>query len=131
MAAEMGVVMHQPAVQPYTRLAHEAAVFARCLDKGGDMADAIFRAHWVEGRDIGQIEVLCDLALKAGIDPVEMRVALEKGTVRDQVAEELKQSKINLIDAVPYYSFDGKYAARGLQREDELRRAIARCRSST
>lgn len=128
MAAELGVEMNQPPVQPLTRLAHEAAAFARQLGREAEMADAIFKAYWVHGRDIGQVEVLCDVALTAGIDPVQMRAALDEGTMRSQVEEELRQSRIQMIDAVPFFIFDGKYSARGLQREEELRRAIARCR---
>lgn len=128
MAAELGVEMHLPPVQPLTRLAHEAAAFARLLGKEAAMADAIFKAYWVEGRDIGQVEVLCDVALKVGIDPVQLRAALDEGVARNQVEAELRQARINLVDAVPFYIFDGKYSASGLQREEALRRAIARCR---
>ena len=128
MAAELGVEMHMPSVQPHTRLAHEAAVFARQVGKGAEMADAIFRAYWVDGRDIGQPEVLADVALQVGIDPVELRGALHEGTVRGQVEAELRQARIDLIDAVPFFIFDGKYTARGLLHEADLRRAIARCR---
>ncbi|HWI62474.1 MAG TPA: DsbA family protein [Symbiobacteriaceae bacterium] len=128
MAAELGVEMHQPTAQPYTRLAHEAALWARQLGKGQEMADAIFRAHWVDGRDIGQPEVLADLALQVGLDPVELRGALHEGAAREQVEAELRQAAIHLIDAVPFFIFDGKYTARGLLSEADLRRAIARCR---
>jgi len=128
MAAELGVEMHLPPVRPRTRLAHEAAFFARQQGKEAAMAAAIFRAYWVQGRDIGQVEVLCDIALQAGLDPVELRGALEGRTVREQVDAELRMAHINMIDAVPHFVFDGKFAASGLQQEAALRRAIDRCR---
>ena len=128
MAKELGVEMKLPAHQPLTRLAHEAAAFARAIGKGAELADGLFKAYWIESRDIGAVEVLCDIALNAGIDPVEMRGALEGRSQRDQVEGELRLAQQYRITGVPFFIFDGKYAASGLQREEQLRRAIAMCR---
>ncbi|MDF2630647.1 MAG: disulfide bond formation protein DsbA [Symbiobacteriaceae bacterium] len=128
MARDLGVEMRMPTHEPQTRLAHEAAAFARSIGKEAELADAIFKAHWVHGRDIGRVEVLCDIALSAGIDPVEMRGVLEEGAYRQQVAAELRLAQQYRIQGVPFFIFDGKYAASGLQREEQLRRAIATCR---
>jgi predicted DsbA family dithiol-disulfide isomerase len=128
MARQLGVEMHQPAVRPRTtRLAHEAARFARSQGKELEMVDAIFRAYWVDGRDIGQVEVLCDVALQAGVDPVLMRGCLDDRTMAAEVAQELKSAVINMIDAVPHFIFGGKYTATGLQSEETIRRAVNLC----
>lgn len=128
MAKELGVEMKMPTTEPNTRLAHEAAAFARGIGKEAEMADAIFKAYWVDGRDIGQAEVLCDIALGVGIDPVELRGALIEGSFRHQVAGELQLARQYRIQGVPFFIFNGKYAASGLQREEQLRRAIGLCR---
>lgn len=128
LAKELGVEMKMATTEPNTRLAHEAAAFARAIGKEAELADAMFKAHWVDGRDIGQVEVLCDIALRVGIDPVEMRGALEERSHRGQVEEELQLAQQYRITGVPFFIFDGKYAASGLQREEQLRRAIALCR---
>jgi predicted DsbA family dithiol-disulfide isomerase len=128
LSREMGVTMVRPPVQPRTRLAHEAAAYARLQGREMAMAGAIFRAFFQDGRDIGQIEVLADVGLAAGLDPVGLRACLEQGELRAQVQQEERLARINLIDAVPYFIFDGRVAARGLQSEADLLRAIRRCR---
>lgn len=128
MAKELGVEIKMPTTEPNTRLAHQAAAFARSIGKEAELADAIFKAHWIAGRDIGQVEVLCDIALSVGIDPVEMRGALEEGSHRSQVEGELRLAQQYRISGVPFFIFNGKYAASGLQQEAQLQRAIALCR---
>lgn len=129
MAKELGVEMYLPTVQPRTRLAHEAAAFGRQQGRGAEISDALFKAHWVHGRDIGQIEVLCDLGLQAGVDPVRLRECLEQRTLREEVEQELAGAHRYGIDAVPFFIYGGKVATRGLPTEELIRRAIARVRS--
>ena len=128
MARELGVEMHVPPVQPRTRLAHEAFAFARQQGRDREMADALFKAFFRDGRDIGQVEVLCDIGLGVGVDPVGLRGALEGRTMSSEVEQELAFAQRVQIDAVPFFIFNGRYAARGLQSEEGLRRAIAHAR---
>jgi predicted DsbA family dithiol-disulfide isomerase len=128
MAKELGVVMNKPPVQPRTRLAHEAFAFARQQGREPAMAEALFKAHFEHGRDIGQIEVLCDLGLSVGVDPVALRGALENRTMQAEVQQELDFAARAQITGVPFFIFNGRYAANGLQSEEGLRRAIAMAR---
>jgi len=130
LAQELGVVMHPPAASPKTRLAHEAALYAREQGRGQEMAHALFRAHWEHGRDIGQVEVICDAGLNAGIDPVELRDVLDRRAMQEACRLELQTAFDFGINVVPFFRFDRKVGARGLQTEDELRRLIDRCKQS-
>src|SRR5690606_30030685 len=58
LARELGVEMSYPAVVTRTRKAHEAAAYARAEGRWEAMHAALYRAYWVEGRDIGRIDVL-------------------------------------------------------------------------
>jgi predicted DsbA family dithiol-disulfide isomerase len=128
MAREMGVKMVLPPVQPRTRLAHEAAGFAKRQGKQAEMANALFVAFFQEGRDIGEVAVLCDVGLSAGIDPVLLRACLEQRTLKDEVGEELDLAAQYEISAVPTFIVGGRYMLQGLVSEEHLKRAIALCR---
>ena len=54
--------MKLPPVQPRSRLAHEAAHWAREQGKFNEYNDAVFRAFFERGEDIGRAEVLMALA---------------------------------------------------------------------
>lgn len=127
MAREMGVTMVLPPVQPRTRLAHEAAEFARQRGRQAEMATALFVAFFQDGRDIGEVAVLCDVGLAAGLDPVELRGCLEQRTLKDEVGEQLELAAQYEITAVPTFIVGGRYMLQGLVSEEHLRRAIAMC----
>ena len=71
--------------RPMTYLAFEGAVLAEKSGKHEAWSDRVYRAYWVEGRDIGQIDVLCVLAADIGLNADEMRQALENRTYADDV----------------------------------------------
>lgn len=77
LAAEVGASLRDPGFRPRTRKAHEAAAFAQAGGAGAAMRRAIHTAYWGAGRDIGRIDVLMELAEGVGLDPVELKIALD------------------------------------------------------
>jgi predicted DsbA family dithiol-disulfide isomerase len=75
--AELGLSFGSPAARPRTRKAHEAALIADGEGLGPEMREAIFRAYWEEGADIGRLDVLVGLGEEVGIDPFKLKVALD------------------------------------------------------
>src|SRR5262245_16865457 len=86
MAEQRGLVLRLPPLQPRTRLAHEAAAFAR--DAGGfeRLHRALLRAFFEEGRDVGDARVLAELAFGAGLDGDALHEALAEGRYAHDVA---------------------------------------------
>jgi predicted DsbA family dithiol-disulfide isomerase len=76
MAAERGMTLKLPPVQPRSRKAHEAAEFAETHMRFNAMHEALFRAFFEQGRDIGDLDVLCDIAASVELDPGVLRLAL-------------------------------------------------------
>lgn len=101
MAAERGMRLKLPPVQPRSRSALEAAAWASTQGGFDGMHEAIFRAFFEEGRDIGQAPVLLSLAESAGLDPESLGQALEKKEFRNQVLAD-QEIALNLgITGVP------------------------------
>ena len=61
LAEQLGMTMHMPPLQPRSRLAHEAAAWARSRGAFDAMNAAIFRAFFERGKDIGDVHVLATL----------------------------------------------------------------------
>src|ERR671921_1915983 len=61
MAAERGMTLRLPPVQPRSRKAFEAAEFARSRGRFDPMHRALFRAFFEEGRDLADVDVLLDI----------------------------------------------------------------------
>jgi predicted DsbA family dithiol-disulfide isomerase len=76
LAARLGVTMRFPPVKPRTRLAHEAAHWARAQGRFDDFHNEVFRAFFERGEDIGDVEVLIALGRKLELDSNSLRQAL-------------------------------------------------------
>jgi predicted DsbA family dithiol-disulfide isomerase len=128
MAEQLGLPMKRPTHYPRTRVAHEAHAFASAMGRGWEYGNALMKAYWVDDRNVGEVEVLCDVALSIGLDPVEMRRALETRAYADQVAEGLRFAEQVGITAVPSIIVGRRYLLQGFRPEAEIRRAIQLCR---
>src|SRR5215471_5300395 len=77
LARRMGVPITLPKVspQPHTHLAFEGYQYAREHGKGNDYNHRVLRAFFVEGQDIGQVDVLTKLAGEGGLRTRKYREA--------------------------------------------------------
>ncbi|HET7232805.1 MAG TPA: DsbA family protein [Longimicrobium sp.] len=77
LADELGAPLSPPQRVPRTRKAHEAVKLAQEKGAGRAMREALFAAWFGEGRDIGRVDVLVELAQGVGLDPTETHVVLD------------------------------------------------------
>jgi predicted DsbA family dithiol-disulfide isomerase len=124
LAERLGVEIHPPQARPRTRLAHEAFAFARAAGRADAMAEGLFRAHFVEGRDLGEIGTLAAIGAAAGLDGAALRSALQARTHAREVEEGLQFAADLGVTAVPTFLI-GRYAIPGLVGVQTLRRAVA------
>ncbi len=82
-AKDLGLDMKIPLnviPRPYTRLAWEGWFFAKEHGLGDLYSDLMYRAYFIDEKDIGDIEVLVKLAESIGLDGTEYRNVLNNGT---------------------------------------------------
>ena len=137
MAAARGMTLHLPPVQPRSRLAHEAAVFARQHGFFREMNEALFRAFFENGEDIGNIDIISRIGSGLGLDQLGLRQALETGMHRAQVLEDENLAQALVISGVPAMAvrlatepIDEAVIIAGAQPFEVLQEAIARVSSS-
>jgi predicted DsbA family dithiol-disulfide isomerase len=131
LAREMDVTLRCPTLLTRTRKAHEAAAYARSEGALEGMHEAIYRAYWEDGRDIGRIDVLVEIGATVGLDRGGLRVALDIDQWTARVLEDQARAGQLGIHGVPAYSLQRSADAAavvvpgevrlGLQRYDELK----------
>src|SRR5713226_4357735 len=85
IAGQMGVPITLPKVspQPHPHLAFEGYQFAKEHGKDNEYNHRVLKAFFVEGQDIGQIDVLTKLAGEVGLDQKESEEALRTRKYRE------------------------------------------------
>ena len=101
MAAERGMTLRLPPVQPRSRTAHEAAAYARKRRRFPEMNEALFRAFFEHGEDIGDADVLAKCATAAGLDAAGLRESLRDGRHREEVLADEQLANALRISGVP------------------------------
>jgi predicted DsbA family dithiol-disulfide isomerase len=101
--ADAGLELNQPEHTYNTIPAHEATIWA--ADQGdveaSKLRHALFEAYWVHDRNIGSSEVLQAIADEQGLDGAALRQALDAGTYRDRVWQEIEEASQYGISGVP------------------------------
>jgi predicted DsbA family dithiol-disulfide isomerase len=92
----------------------------------GDVHHRLFTAYWSEGRDIGDLDVLTEVATEAGLDPQTTRATLESDEVVDRVREASEAAQKIGVNAVPAWLFDRQLLVLGAQPHEILDNVMAK-----
>jgi predicted DsbA family dithiol-disulfide isomerase len=111
-------------VSPNTLDAHRLIHWAGESGKQERIVDALFRAYFLEGRDIGDHAVLADTAAAVGMDRAEVAPRLASGEDRASVRAEIAAAQQMGVTGVPTFILLGRYALVGAQPAAELARAF-------
>ena len=106
-----------------SRLAQELAAWAVTQSDGEQIHDALFRAYFVDGRNIGQIEVLRNVAADSGLDADSAMDALKTRSCRDTVDADWSESRRLGITGVPTF-VAGARGVSGAQPYDALEQLV-------
>ncbi|GAA1271532.1 DsbA family protein [Sphaerisporangium rubeum] len=126
MARRMGVDITLPTIspQPYTRLAFEGYQYAAEHGKAAEYTPRVLRAFFQENRDIGQLDVLADIAAELGLDAAGFTDALAAGTYTKAHQEALRIAKAHRISAVPTIIIGERHRLEGVPTAAQIRTAV-------
>jgi len=126
MAENLGIPIKLPPIQPRSRLAHEAAHWARTQGKFEEMNAEIFRAFFERGENIGEIDVLVSLASRLNLEIDSLRGALESREFEKSVIADEQEAEMLGLSGVPAFISNRKFALSGVQSFETLKVLVER-----
>jgi predicted DsbA family dithiol-disulfide isomerase len=109
---------------PNTIQSHRLLRFADEQGRQDAVAEALFQAYFLKGRDIGDDRVLAAAAAEGGLDEGQALQFLEGDVYRQEVQAEDMQARQAGITGVPCFIFNGKYALPGAQPPEVIHRML-------
>ncbi|WP_223690433.1 DsbA family oxidoreductase [Leifsonia poae] len=95
--------------------AHELLHFAKTQGKQLELSERLFKAYFTEGRHIGRIADLADLAAEVGLDRAAAVTALQSEQFLSDVRADQSLAQEYGIQGVPFFVIDGRYGVSGAQ----------------
>ncbi len=110
---------------PNTLDAHRLIHWAGIERKQNEAVNALFNAYFVEGRDIGDAEVLSDIADMIGMDASVVSKLLASDADRDDISRRESEARSMGVTSVPTFIVAGKHAVPGAQPPDLWQNVIS------
>ena len=102
-----------------SRLAQELGAWADTQDGGEAIHDALYRAYFVDAKDIGNADVLLEVAGAVGLDVDAARTVLETRSFKDVIDADWAKSRQYGVTGVPTFVAGG-YGVVGAQPYETL-----------
>jgi predicted DsbA family dithiol-disulfide isomerase len=104
--------------------AHRLVRWAAAFGRGNEVVEAIFAAHFTDGRDIGDTAVLTAIATSCGLRAASARAFLASNLEIDAVhADNLRAHRLG-INGVPCFVVGGCHAIAGAQEPEVIERLL-------
>jgi predicted DsbA family dithiol-disulfide isomerase len=116
-------------VQPNTLAAHRLLHYADQQSRQDEVAEELFKAYFVEGRDLTDAATLADIAARSGLDRDAAAAYLASDTDRDLVSQADIEAREAGVGGVPFFIFDRKVGVSGAQGAEVLLQAMEQARA--
>jgi len=100
---------------PNTLDAHRLIGLADTEGVQDAVVESLFRAYFTEGRDISSRQVLIEVVVEAGLNPVKAETVLKGDDGQESVREADELARQVRVDGVPYFIVNGTIALSGAQ----------------
>lgn len=92
----------------------------------GALKEALLDAHFVKSRNVGDPEVLAEIAVAAGLDAERVAEVLGSSEYLQEVHADIAQAQAFGASGVPFFVVDGKYGISGAQPTEVFAGALER-----
>ena len=106
-----------------SRLAQELGKWAETHGRAEEIGDALYRAYFVDVRNIGKADVLAKIAEENGLPADEATDVLLSRKYKDAVDQDWRRCAAIGVNAVPTF-LAGRYLMVGAQPYEELERLV-------
>jgi len=116
VAASVGLDYDYDSVhQTNTVISHELLHYAKAHGRQLDMVERLLKAYFIDGRHVGRVEDLADLAAEIGLDRLDVVRSLNAHEHLAAVKADVAQAGAYGIQGVPFFVIDGRYGISGAQ----------------
>jgi len=116
-------------VQPNTVKAHRLLHHAGELGKQDAMAEALFRAYFIEGANLTDDATLAGYAAQAGLDREEISIYLASGEDAEVIRNADVEARNAGISGVPFFIFNRRIGVSGAQDPEVLLQGMEQARA--
>ena len=109
--------------------AHQVVHLARAHGLADAVVERLYRAHFIEQRSIFERESLVTLAAEAGLDPVDIRDALERDVYVEAVKADNAEAHSLGASGVPFFVLDNRLGVSGAQPVETFAAALTQAGS--
>lgn len=100
---------------PNTLPGHRLLWWAEQRNQQDPLAEALFRAYFTEGRDVGRHDVLAEIASETWLPKIEARAFLDSDAGTKEVSEEATKGLRLGLQGVPFFVVNGVPTLAGAQ----------------
>jgi predicted DsbA family dithiol-disulfide isomerase len=115
LARGLGLTVRPDRFVANTHDAHRLLHLASERGLQAQLAIKLFAAHFSEGKDVSDHDVLVEAAVEAGVGKDEARKVLETDAYEAQVEADQRKARDLGVHGVPYFVVDRRYAVSGAQ----------------
>jgi predicted DsbA family dithiol-disulfide isomerase len=88
------------------------------------VVEAVFRAYFSEGQDIGSRQTLIDVATESGLDPTFAEAMLDSDDGMDLIAQAGELSRRHRVEGVPFFVINDEITLAGAQQPETFLEAF-------
>ena len=114
---------------PNTLLAHRLLEFAYDHGLQHVLSEALFEAYFCQGRDVGDVDALAEIAGEVGLPSLDAKAFLLSDAARDEVHAQLQRAPDLGISGVPGYFLAGSFLLPGAQSVETMSQIISRVKA--
>lgn len=115
-AAEVGLTFNfDKAVMANSFDAHRLIQMAKANDAPGDIEELLFKAHFTDGKNIADQQVLIGIGKEGGLDGLAVELMLKSNDFTDDVRHDEKIAQQIRVKGVPFFVIDQKLSVSGAQ----------------
>ncbi|TLS37575.1 hypothetical protein FCL54_10575 [Pseudalkalibacillus caeni] len=122
--APYGIESTNVSILSNSQKALEASEYARDQGKFDQFHEEVFKSYFTEGKDIGDTNILLEIAERIGLNRTEMENALEKETYLPTLKEANEEGRRLGVSGTPTFIINGKYKVVGAQPLENFKQAL-------
>lgn len=104
--------------------AHRLIQLAKTHGKGDAAEERLFKAYFMEGKNIADHSKLVSLGLEVGLEPTEVQKMLASNNYAAEVKNDIIEAQRIGVSGVPFFVIDHKYGISGAQESETFLQAL-------